>query len=256
MLFRLLAVTTCVLVMPASLYTNQPQTRQLEEGSPSPLEIRFAAAPQWEKDCLKVSVDRTNRSSATLFLPVMGLYIATSVDEVTGGTGNTRQRRWVNVWGASDILSWEAAPIVPAATVHDEECLHPQVPIVNLEKESRRLIPLRGTLKVDATYYLTKQDWQTDKQNREEMLRGKSAQWDTDKIARQGAKLISVFAAIPCREPGCYLSCSTPPLVLHGEDRAIPDVFGMSEWAVRGTKIADDFAQKSPACSESIGGPQ
>jgi hypothetical protein len=55
------------------------QTSQAHEESSSPLEVRIVKAPQWEKDCLSISLDRINHSSLPLFLPDMGLYISTSV---------------------------------------------------------------------------------------------------------------------------------------------------------------------------------
>jgi hypothetical protein len=252
---RLFTVATCVFSTIALLFTSHRQTNNLGKDSASPLEIRLAGSPHWEKDCLDVSMDRINRSSVPLFLPVKGLYIAMSVNEVSD-TGKKREARWINVFGLSDIGIWEAAPLAPGATVHDEKCLYPEVAIVNLETQTRRLIPLRGRLEIDAYYFLTKDDWQNDKRNHEDMFRTKPGQWDLDKIARHGPKLVSVQAVIPCRDTNCVSSCDAPPLVLAGEGRVVPDVFDLEpDWGARGTKISEDLARDAPECSGSSAAP-
>ena len=55
-----------------------------------------------------------------------------------------------------------AAPIAPGATVHNDYSLRPVVAVVNLKKETRREIPLRGKLRVEAFYFLTGEDWQNN----------------------------------------------------------------------------------------------
>ena len=255
MRLRQLTVATFALSTIASPFIAQPQTDKVEKLTPSPLEIRLSELPHWEKNCLKVSVDRINHSSTALFLPVKGLFIATSVSEATD-TGNKLEERWINIFGFSDIGIWDATPIAVGATVHEEKCLYPEVAVVSLHAQSRRLIPLRGRLKFDATYFLTEKDWQNDKKNHEEMFQTKPAKWDLDKIAREGPKLVSVLTAIPCREADCKLSCNAPPVVLKDENRVIPDVFAFEpDWGTRGDKISNDLAREFPLCPGRTAAP-
>jgi hypothetical protein len=186
----------------------------------------------------------------------MGLYISTSVKELQSDAKEKNGVEWINVYGASDMVSFEATAIDPGATVHKEGCLPPGVFVVNLKKETRREIPLRGRLRIDAYYFLTEKDWQQNKSYHDELLRTPPDQWD--KLPRQDPKAVTVFTAIPCRDAGCKSDCDgEPPLILHGEQRFIPDVFYLHpDWGARGKKVSDELARMSPTCSEPNSAPR
>jgi hypothetical protein len=78
----LLNVATCVLFTVAAPFVTRFQIDKVPDASPAPLELQFSESPHWEKDCLKVSVDRINRSSTPPYLPLGGLFIDTSVRDV------------------------------------------------------------------------------------------------------------------------------------------------------------------------------
>lgn len=226
-----------------------------QDVAPEPLEVRLTKPPQWMNGCLSVSLDRINRSSFPLFLPDMGLYISTSVNELRDDAGMKDGQEWINVYGASDMVSWDATAIAPGATVHEEGCLPPTVFVVNLKKKTRREILLRGRLRIDAYYFLTEKEWQHNKSWHEEMLHISPGQ--EDKIAHQYPKVVTIFAAIPCREPACGPGCDDPPLILQGENRVLPDVFYLDpDWGARGKRISDELARKSPACSAARPAPR
>lgn len=231
-----------------------PQGRdQIQEEISHPLEIRISNPLRWEKGCLNVSVERINRSSAPLFLPVMGLYVFTSVNESVNQTGKTEGQEWINVYGTSDLVSWDATPIAPGSTVHDEHCLAPSVAVVHLQKKTRREIPLRGKLRIDAYYFLTKKDWLKNKSQHEEMMSMAPDQWG--KIPGQEPQLTPIIVAIPCRKASCTVGCGTPPLITHGENRVIPDVFDSPDWERRGRVVSEQLERKSVGCSEAISTP-
>jgi hypothetical protein len=185
----------------------------------------------------------------------MGLYISTSVKELQNDAKAKDGVEWINVYGVSDIRSFEATAIAPGATVHRTGCLPPTVFVVNLEEKTRRGIPLRGRLRIDAYYFLTERDWRQNKSYHEEMLRTPPDQ--RDKIVRQDPQVVSVFATIPCREAGCESKCDDPPFIVHGENRMVPDVFYIEpDWGERGKKISNELALKSPACSEPSSAPR
>lgn len=244
----LLILPTWLLLVSAPHFSSSRQANQAQEESSAPLEIRSIEPPQWQKDCLNISLDRINHTSSPLFLPDMGLYIYTSVKELRDDDGTQTRQGWINVYGASDIVSWEATAIAPGATIHYKDCLPAGVFVVNLKMKTRREIPVRGKLRIDAYYFLTEKDWQQDKSSHEEMLRTPPDQWD--KIARHDPKVVTFYSAIPCRKPGCESFCNDPPLILHGENRILPDVFYLDhDLEVRGKKLSEELARKFPDCS-------
>jgi hypothetical protein len=226
---------------------SAPMSAQAQKAAQAPLEIRLTKHPKWEKGCLSLGVDRVNGSSGPLFLLVNGLYISTSVTEVGNDAGKTDVRQWVNIYGMSDIVNWEASSLAPGATIHDDLCVGPDIAVVSLERKSRRKIPLRGKLRIDAYYFLTEMDWRKYKLQHEEMGRTPPKQWN--KIERHDPQVITAFAPIPCLETGCPSGCDIPPFVLHGETSVMPDVSdSLPQYAERGKAISDDIARRRPAC--------
>jgi len=239
---------TWLLLASAPHLASSRQANQAQERPSAPLEIRLVEPPQWQKGCLNISLDRINHSSSPLFLPDMGLYIYTSVKELRDDDETQITQGWINVYGASDIVSWEATAIAPGATVHDRECLPAEVFVVNLKTKTRREIPVHGKLRIDASYFLTEKEWQQNKSSNEEMLRTPPDQWD--KMTRHDPKVVTIYSAIPCRKPGCESFCNDPPLILRGENRVLPDVFYLDpDYEVRGKKVSEELARKFPACS-------
>lgn len=174
--FALLILPTCFLIG-ALHFASYRQGDPAQEKVPEPLEIRLAKPPQWKDGCLSVNLDRTNHSPLPRFLPVKGLYIYSSVSEVGDDADKDPEHGWRNVYGLSDLGDWGATAIAPGTTVHDEFCLGSTIPVVSLERQTRREIPLRGRLKIDAYYFLTEEDWQKNKSQKEEMLRTPASQW-------------------------------------------------------------------------------
>jgi len=225
------------------------QGEQFQNKELKPLEVRLVKPPEWVRGCLSVDLERTNLSPHPLFIPDMGLYISTSVTEEDNVPSIKDREGWINVFGASDLWSWEAEPLAPGATIHDEPCLYTEVAIVSLKRQTRRKIPLRGRLRIDAFYFLTRGDWQQNKAYHEALLRTPPEQ--RNKLNRRDPQVVTIFGAIPCHEAGCGGACGVPPLILHGENRVVPDVFYLQpDWEARGKRVADELAHKSPACPE------
>lgn len=247
MLSRLLLI--CSLVLFSIRQSPGPeQEAQREASVPNLLKITLSEPPRWTGDCLNVSLDLINASSQSLFLPDLGLYIYTSVKRVADNRDNRDRAGWINVYGASDIGSSEAKEFAPGATLHDEHCLFSKVAIVSLERKTRRLIVVRGKLRIDALYFPTKEEWLLNKSSHEEMLRTPPNQWN--KIARYEPNDVTIFTTIPCREPAC--DCGNPPPILEGEARVVPDVFYLEpDWETRGKVVSDRLAHRFPRCSSS-----
>jgi hypothetical protein len=252
----LLAVDSKFLLLVALLCISPgiaQQDTELKNPEANLLELRLVAPPQWKDDCLQVELDRKNRSSLPLFLPAMGLFISTSVNELDDVAATEVEQKWVNVYGSTDVIILEATSLAPGATLHEEGCLSPHVFVVNIEKGTRRAIPLRGRLQIEAYYFLSEKEWQTFKSSREEMMSTKPDSWGA--MNRQDPKVVTIFAKIPCRDGSCGSVCDAPPLILKGEDRIVPDVFYIeSAFGVRGEALSRELALNSPSCTEGMPG--
>jgi hypothetical protein len=247
--FALLILPTCLLIGALHFSSNR-QGDRAQEKVPQSLEIRLTKPVQWKDGCLSISLDRINRSPLPRFLPVKGLYLYGSVSEVGDDADKKPQQGWRNVYGLSDLGDWGATAIAPGTTVHDELCLFSTIVVVNLDRQTRREIPLRGRLKIDAYYFLTEEDWQKNKSQKELMLRTPANQRrETDILY---PRVVTIFTAIPCREGDCPSRCDDPPPVLHGENRVVPDVFDFEpDWKARGKTVGEELARKYPPCPEA-----
>jgi len=112
---------------------------------------------------------------------------------------------------------------------------------------------VRGKLRVDAFYFLSKEDWQ------------KSVSWhnaledpgERSKPRPRPERLVpqssTAYAVIPCHEAGCNAKCRKPPIVLPDETQVVPDIYFFNEKAIaRGKAISNRLAGKSQACSEDV----
>jgi len=242
---RLVLTTVCLFVW-ASL-SAEGNVAHVQGESSKPLEVELSAPPRWVNGCLDVRIDRVNRSSETLFMPVMGLYIYTSARAI-GEAGEIESgRRWINVYGASDVLDWNAQPLAPGAALHDDHCLDSSVKVANLKQRTRRDIPLRGMLRIDAYYFLTEADWRRNESEREEMLRAPPAQMN--KIVIHEPADARILVTIPCRGNDCTTRCSEPPLILRVEGIVLPDVWRDDPGEnARGTAVTEELAKRYPGC--------
>jgi hypothetical protein len=216
----------------------------------SPLEVHITAPLRWENGCLNVSLDRVNKSSTPLFLPDRGIYIDMSVTEVPDESGKKRGVEWINLYGVTDIGDFEAEPIAPGKATHSEVCLGPTIPVTNLEKHTWREIAVQGRLRIDAYYFLTKEDWLTNRAQHEEMLKLSEDELKQMKVLNPQAT--TIFSAIPCSDKSCAPNCEEPPTVLYGELRLVPDVSRYDRgWVARGHAINEETRQMTRPCSGS-----
>ncbi len=209
-----------------------------------PLEVRITRPLSWRNNCLQVNIDRVNRSSTALFLPVQGLSIGSSTTLVTE-TGESSRVRWVAVWGVSDIINSGAESLAPGATKHDDICLPPSTAVVNLKEKTSRQLPLRGKLMISATYFLTEQDWLRNKSQVDAMFKTAPNTWPKVKPP----KVTTITAPIPCRETACLPACEEPPLLREGEVKVIPDtVSDEPSWIERGRVVSTELEKKQAPC--------
>lgn len=220
-----------------------------------PLEVRVTT-PSWENGYLKFSIDRINHSSTPLYLPSMGMYVSLAVNEDATETDDSHDERWVNIYGLTDVVSWAAKPIAPGATVHVNYSFRPAIAVVNLKQETRREIPMRGKLRVEAFYFLSEEDWQNNMAwHHEGEASGKVFNpWYPPAALKPQSTTVNV--KIPCHEVGCNAECNRPPIVLSGENRVVPDIFSFDAKAnARGKVVGDKLVGTSPVCSEDVSLP-
>jgi hypothetical protein len=229
---------------------------QLEKDAAASLEVRLTTPPRWEKDCLVVTLDRINHSSAPLFLPKMGPYFYIALDLSAGGASESIE--WINVYGEQDIVSSEAVSLEPGSKVRNSFCFGPSVWVVNLDKKTRREIPVRGKLRVDIPYFSSRESWKTSGRwylDAHSFLKQKGESHDP--TAAIGPTWKRIFVAIPCSNTTCKSGCEGPPLGLPGEFRPVPDAFYLDpKWNERGNVITDELAHKSAPCAEYNSPPQ
>jgi hypothetical protein len=245
-----LSITPFLTLLPFSLAPPVACQQSQEQTSQSPLEVRVTT-PSWDKGYLKFGVDRINHSSTPLYLPSMGMYISVAVNEEAMEKGTTQEARWVNIYGLTDLVSWGAAPIAPGTTIHHDYSVRPTVAVVNLKKETRREIPVRGQLRAEAFYFLSEEDWQKNKHYREEISSAHGKPWtQPESLKPESAR---AYVEIPCHEVGCAAECSRPPIVLPDERRVVPDIYSFdADVNTRGKAISQSLARKYPVCSEDV----
>jgi hypothetical protein len=230
-------------MMLAGLQVNKSNSRTAQ--LPLPLEVRITEPLHWKNGCLLVSIDRVNRSSAALFLAENGLIVASSGINAVSPSGHNPEVNWYPVYGVSDIRIFIAQPLAPNEAKHDALCVGPTFPVTDMKKETRREVPLRGQLKIYAYYFLTQQDWLTNRSQQEAMLRTSSE--NRPKVLEP--ELTTAIMTIPCRESGCNPGCDGPPVVFDGEARIVPDIAASElEWNERGKAINAELAEKLSPC--------
>jgi hypothetical protein len=213
--------------------------------TPQPLELRLTEPLRWENGCLRVRLELVNRSEKTFFLPAMGLYIDSSTKLLSSVAEKNGSEEWQNVYGFTDILSLpNAKPLAPGASVHRNYRFAPTLAVVKLQTETRRELPLRGRLKISASYYLS------DPTNRTKSRLSSSSQRTWAPVFPPQPQVSTLIAPIPCPDGGCPQGCEDPPLILEGEGVAVPDVFlYQPEWNERGKAVAEELNRLFP-CSK------
>lgn len=224
---------------------ESPHVAQSQNGNSSPLEIRISPL-RWEKACLILGLDLLNRSSVPIFLTEMGPYFDIALDVSKDDPSNKNVLKWVNVWGASDILTSDANPLAPNSPLHKNFCIGEKVWVVNQKKETRREIPIRGKMRVSVSYFATEDIW---KKNRTWHDDHQLNPWKSpEEIAPTSS---TVTFDIPCPTATCKQGCGRPPIGFPDEVRIVPDVFYLDpDWNRRGEALTNELNRKYPLCAE------
>jgi hypothetical protein len=212
----------------------------LQQQAPASLEIRFADPMRWENGCLRGGLDIVNRSPGPLFLTQMGPYFFVPLDVSKDDPGNGEKLQWVNIYGVTDMVSMEADALAAGSSVHKDFCFQPTVWVVNLSRRTRREIPVRGTLRVEVSYFASEGEWKKWKDS----SGGETKQIESSRLWSKAS------AEIPCPNTTCDSDCNQPPVGVRGEGRLVPDTAEFfPEMNARGKKLTDELTRKFPPCS-------
>lgn len=121
--------------------------------------------------------------------------------------------------------------------------------VVNLDKKTRREIPVRGKLRIGVAYFVSEDAWKRNRQWYKDPPSYLDPEPPHDLAQDLTPKHTSVFAAIPCSDSECEADCAKPPKGVAGESRAVPDVYFIApDWNVRGKLLTDELTGKFPTC--------
>ena len=230
----------------AVLWSGFPLTKTWAQTGQALLEVRVTKSIEWVNGCLNVSIDRTNHSTSTIFLPNRGIYLDASVMYSRSELEESQEPDWLNLYGVFDIVDNDATPLQPGATRHDEICyIRPTVIVSDFKKKTSRKIPVRGRLRVDAYYFQTEQDWLKNRKQLEEL----HTPYLLGGTQENHPHVVRAETAIPCYENGCKPGCDKPPVIV-GDERSFLFNFSEAEWFARGESITKSLEQKHLPCGE------
>jgi hypothetical protein len=209
-----------------------------QQEPPTPLDVRLVEPLRWDSGCLAGSLDRTNLSSSPLFLTKMGPYFYIALDVSKDDSQKGEAVEWVNIYGQTDVKDMGSNSLAPGSTIHNSFCFTPTVWVVNMQRQTRREIPVRGKMRIGVSYFANEEDSKSFEKFGEEGPLGRSRQW------------VRIITEIPCANSSCQSDCKKPPIGIHSEERLIPDVSRFfPEMNARGKELADQLSRKFPTCS-------
>jgi hypothetical protein len=239
--FLLVSATLCVARLFAAPAKQQSQPRE----APAVLEVSFANPLGWDNGCLRGSLDIVNRSAGPLFLTKLGRYFAIALDVSKDDSQSDHALEWVNIYGNRDTITSDVDSLPAGSKIHQDFCFPPSVWVVNVQRKTRREIPVRGKLRVDVAYFASELDWKAYK---DLLLESES---DTFRLWS------SAFAEIPCANAICKPDCNRPPVGIHGESRSLTDIGQSSpDMNARGKELTEQLSRKFPPCSGDKSTPE
>jgi hypothetical protein len=203
-----------------------------------PLEIQLAKPLKWENGCLDVSLDLVNRSARPVFLPRMGLYIDVSAKLLSSVPEKNGTERWLNLYGASDIVPiLNVKPLPPGVADHEGHCVSSTVDVVDPGSQVWREVPVRGKLRISVQYYIS--DPNQPKPGKKYVA-----------TEQPVAEVTTLAVPIPCPDGGCALGCDGPPTVEESEFQLVPNIRPHDpEWMERGNERNKELRNLYP-CSD------
>ena len=200
------------IVFLSSLACGQDPAKPTRQSGPAPLELKLTKGPQWEGNCLVLSVQRTNLSKFTLFLDAMyeGFKVYSSVSDAINTLGQGPGEAWMLVYGWTDVVS-ESIKLAAGARRQNTLCITETLPVKETGKEILRQVRVQGKLRIVAGYEIP--TWRIIDQPQGKGRRTYVRIADNSKHWTFGEVVLEF--PIPCRTSTS--DCLSPPQIFPGE---------------------------------------
>lgn len=187
-----------------------------------PLEIRVTQIPKWQNGCLKIAYEIVNQTANTLWLPINGSRVNAAVRVAASTQGTLEKDDWVSITPFFDSNPWDAAPMLPGRTDHEEPCFPRTFHVSKRSGGRGRNLPIRTQIQIVIEYFLTEQDWRTNTSQHRAMMTKGGAEWEHLQSELLQPQAASVVLTVPCY-PGEHESeCNERPRLKDGEAIWVP----------------------------------
>src|ERR1700686_1822105 len=145
--------TLAIFIASLLVCTNQAIASQEKDSSNQialkPLEIRVTELPKWQNGCLKFAYEVGNQTANTLWLPINGSRVNAAV-RVAASNHGTQEKKddWVTITPFFDSNPWDAAPMPPRETYHEEPCFPRTFHISKRSGGRGRNLPIRAQIQI------------------------------------------------------------------------------------------------------------
>lgn len=190
--------------------------------APKPLEIRVTEIPKWQNGCLKVAYEVVNQTASTLWLPINGSRVNAAVQVAASQHGTHEKDDWATITPFFDSNPWDAAPMPPRRTDHEEPCFPRTFHVSKRSGGRGRNLPVRAQIQIVIEYFLTEQDWRTNVSQHQVMMMKAGAEWEHLQAELLQPQTASVVLSVPCYPGEDISECNKRPRLKDGEAIWVP----------------------------------
>lgn len=198
------------------------QEKPANQIAAKPLGIHVTEDPKWQNDCLKVTYDVVNRSGNTLWLPINGSRVNAAVRVTASKHGALAKDDWVAITPFFDSGPWDAVPMLPGETDHEEPCFSRTFHVSKKRGGGGRNLPVRAQIQIVIEYFLNEQDWHTNVSQHRVMMTKQGAEWEHLLADLLQPQVAAVVLAVPCFPGERASECNKRPRLKEGEAVRVP----------------------------------
>jgi|SRR5665213_1786104 len=221
------AITVAIFIAFLFICSRQASASQEKDSSNQialkPIEIRVIEMPKWQDGCLKVVYDVVNQTASTLWLPINGSRVNAAV-WVAASKHGTQERKadWVPITPFFDSNPWDAAPMPPKQTDHEEPCFPRTFHVSKTSGGRGRNLPMREQIQIVIEYFLTEQEFQTNERQRRAMMTKEGAEGVRAQAELLQPQTASIILSVPCYPGDRASDCNKRPQLKDGEAMWVP----------------------------------
>jgi hypothetical protein len=188
-----------------------------------PIEIRITEMPKWQNGCLKVAYNVVNQTANTLWLPINGSRVNAAV-WVAASKHGTQERKadWIPITPFFDSNPWDAAPMPPRQTDHEEPCFPRTFHVSKTSGGRGRNLPMRDQIQIVIEYFLTEQELHTNEGQHRAMITKEEAERVRAQAELLQPQTASVILSVPCYPGDRASGCNKRPHLKDGEAMWVP----------------------------------